>query len=159
MHVTIVRHARAGSKRAWSGDDAERPLDDVGAADAAALATRLLAGPVSRLVSSPALRCRQTLQPLADATGVAIETWTALAPHAGPRALRSALGQPSFDGAVLCTHGELLRPLLRTVRRRSPGGTGADAHGRRLLSKGSAWVLTIEPDGSVSRFEHLDPTS
>lgn len=159
MRLTIVRHGRAGSKREWSGDDADRPLDDVGAAHATALARMLLAGPVERLVSSPALRCCQTLQPLADATGMPIETWTALAPHAGPRGLRSTLGHPAFDGAVLCTHGELLRPLLRTLRRRSPGGTSADQHGRRLLAKGSAWVLTIEPDGSVSHFEHVAPSS
>ena len=68
-------------------------------------------------------------------------------------------GHPAFDGAVVCTHGELLRPLLRTLRRRSHGRSAAHAHGRDLLAKGSAWVLTFRPDGSVASFEHISPSS
>jgi phosphohistidine phosphatase SixA len=159
VHLTIVRHARAGSKRGWDRPDEQRPLDDIGRADAAALAALLAARPVARLVSSPAQRCVQTLRPLAETTGVEIETWPALGPHAGPAALRATLGHPAFDEAVVCTHGELLRPLLRTLRRRGIATTGLHGHGRHLLAKGSAWVLTIEPDGTVAEFQHLAPSS
>jgi phosphohistidine phosphatase SixA len=156
VHLTIVRHARAGNKRAWGGPDDVRPLDPFGSAQAAALAPRLAAaGTVGRLVSSPALRCVQTLQPLAGLVGAPIETWEALGPHADAGGLRATLGHPAFDDAVVCTHGELLRPLLRTLRRRGASRSGADAHGRHLLEKGSAWRLTIEPDGTVSAFVHL----
>jgi broad specificity phosphatase PhoE len=125
---------------------------------AAALAPRLAAaGPVRRLVSSPALRCVQTLQPIADLVGLPIETWDALGPHAGAAGVRSTLGHPAFDDVVLCTHGEVLRPLLRTLRRRGLGRGNAQLHGRLLLVKGSAWLVTIEPDGTVGSFEHLTP--
>jgi len=154
VHVTIVRHANAGNKRAWGGSDDVRPLDAFGVAQAAAMAPRLAAaGTVRRLVSSPSLRCVQTLQPLAGMLDTEIETWDALAPHAGAGGLRSTLGHPAFDDAVVCTHGELLRPLLRTLRRR--GLDRPPAHGRSLLAKGSAWRLTIEPDGTISRFTHF----
>ena len=159
MQLTIVRHARAGSKRTWSGADEERPLDDVGAEHAAALARILATGTVERLVSSPTLRCVQTLRPLAVATDLEIEPCAALGPDAGPTGLRSMLGHPAFDGAVVCTHGELLRPLLRTLRRRSRHGTAAAVHGRQLLEKGSAWVLTIDGDGTISGFDHVAPSA
>jgi broad specificity phosphatase PhoE len=157
VRLTFVRHARAGSKRDWEHDDDLRPLDELGLKQAAALAPQLAAaGPVRRLVSSPTLRCMQTLQPLADLVDIPIEPWDALGPHAGATGVRSTLGHPAFDDVVVCTHGEVLRPLLRTLRRR---GVGRDdhLHGRRLLTKGSAWLVTIAPDGTVSSFEHLTP--
>jgi len=158
VRLTIVRHARAGSKRAWDGDDTLRPLDALGLVQAAALAPRLAgAGRVRRLLSSPALRCVQTLQPLAEVVGLPIETWDALGPRAGAAGVRSTLGHPAFDDVVLCTHGEVLRPLLRTLRRRGLGNDSADLHGRLLLVKGSAWLVTIAADGTVSSFEHLMP--
>ena len=157
MRLTVVRHARAGSQRTSTGRDEDRPLDELGATHAAALAPVLVAGGVARLVSSPALRCVQTLEPLAAMTGVPIEPWAGLGPHAGPAGLRATFGHPAFDGAVVCTHGELLRPLLRTLRRRSAGRSAAHVDGRVLLAKGSAWVLTFRPDGSVATFEHILP--
>jgi 8-oxo-dGTP diphosphatase len=158
VRLTFVRHARAGSKRAWEGDDALRPLDEFGFEQAAVLAPRLAAaGPVRRLVSSPTLRCVQTLEPLAALVDLPIEPWDALGPHAGAAGVRSTLGHPAFDDVVVCTHGEVLRPLLRTLRRRGLGRDNAELHGRLLLVKGSAWVVTIAPDGTVSSFEHLAP--
>jgi 8-oxo-dGTP diphosphatase len=158
VRLTFVRHARAGSKRAWEGDDDLRPLDELGLEQAAALAPQLAAaGPVRRLVSSPTVRCVQTLEPLAALVDLPIETWDALGPHAGATGVRSTLGHPAFDDVVVCTHGEVLRPLLRTLRRRGVSRDGAHLHGRRLLAKGSAWLVTIAPDGTVSSFEHLTP--
>ncbi len=142
----------------WEGDDALRPLDELGFAQAAALAPRLAAAvPVRRLVSSPALRCVQTLQPLADVVGLPIETWDALGRHAGAAGVRSTLGHPAFDDVIMCTHGEVMRPLLRTLRRRGAGRDGTHLDGRQLLTKGSAWLVTIAPDGTVSSFDHLAP--
>jgi phosphohistidine phosphatase SixA len=159
VRLTIVRHARAGAKRDWDGPDEVRPLDILGKAQAAALAPKLAAGTVRRLVSSPALRCVQTLQPLSELLDMPIESWDALAPHAGAAGLRTTLGHPAFDDAVLCTHGEVLRPLLRTLRRRGVGLDGVRLHGRRLLAKGSAWRVEIAADGTVSLFEHIAPTT
>ena len=159
MRLTIVRHARAGSKRAWAGRDEERPLDDVGAANAVALGRLLEVGEIRRLIASPALRCVQTLQPLAAVTGLAIETWPPLARSAGAGPLRAALFEPTFHDAVLCTHGEVLRPLLRALRRRHPDFAAVHADGRDLLAKGSAWVMNVEPGGKLVSFRHVPPTT
>ena len=60
---------------------------------------------------------------------------------------------------MLCTHGEVLRPLLRTLRRRNPDFAAIHADGRDLLAKGSAWVMTVEPGGKLLSFRHLPPTT
>jgi phosphohistidine phosphatase SixA len=157
MHLTIVRHAHAGHKREWTGPDLERPLDDLGRRQTAALTELLDAHVVSRIVSSPAVRCLQTVAALAERLDVAVETWLELGPDGSAgRVADACFGDPAYADAVLCTHGEVLAELLRrpdiarAVGRRGPG---RDA----LLTKGSAWRLGVRLDGTVSNLAHLLP--
>src|SRR5205814_8066622 len=54
--LILVRHASAGRKADWSGDDCLRPLDAAGVADARVLASLMACfAPVARVISSPAL--------------------------------------------------------------------------------------------------------
>lgn len=159
MRLTIVRHAHAGDKGTWSGDDLQRPLDERGEQQVAALVPLLNRHRVSRIVSSPALRCVQTVQALADTTGLPIEIWSDLGPE-GPASslIVASFGDRTFDDAVVCTHGEMLQQLLalediRRVARRS------HLSRRRLLIKGSAWRLHITDDGRVTKLVHQLPPS
>ena len=89
------------------------------------------------------------------ATDVDIETWSGLGPEAGPDGLRSTLGHPAFDGAVICTHGRAAAAVAPHAAAPHRGRTAAQLHGRHLLAKGSAWILTIDADGTVSGFDHI----
>ena len=53
----LLRHAHAGTKRAWSGPDSTRPLSDAGRQEAHGLLTQLRDYPISQVLSSPTLRC------------------------------------------------------------------------------------------------------
>jgi 8-oxo-dGTP diphosphatase len=157
MHLTIVRHASAGQKREWTDPDIERPLDDLGRRQTEVLTSLLRRARVARIVSSPAVRCLQTVTPLATAVGVPVEVGDDLGPDGFTRRILVAcLADPAFDDAVLCTHGELLSPLLqrddisRLARR---NGIKRDV----LLTKGSAWRLGIDADGTVTKLTHLLP--
>ena len=156
MHLTIVRHARALDKQSWTDDDLLRPLDRHGQRAADGLATLIAAHEVRRIVSSPAARCRQSVQPLADRLDVDIEEWKELRPDgAGSAIVTECFANPDFDDAVLCTHGEVMAPLtrledLRNVVRRRELRDG-------LLTKGSAWRLRISSDGNITKFDHLVP--
>ena len=66
MSLYLVRHAKAGKRKEWTGDDAKRPLDKIGWLQAEALALRLIARQPTSLHASPYLRCVQTLEPLAE---------------------------------------------------------------------------------------------
>src|SRR6266511_1008153 len=71
--VLLVRHARAGKRSKWEGDDRLRPLDKRGRKQAEGLVSLLAEYPIDRIASSPYLRCTQTVDPLAASRGLAVE--------------------------------------------------------------------------------------
>ncbi|HCA73726.1 NUDIX hydrolase [Bifidobacterium sp. UBA6881] len=64
QNLMIVRHAKAEARKSWTGTDANRPITPKGAAAAFALNRELACYNPTRLVTSPWLRCRETLQVL-----------------------------------------------------------------------------------------------
>ena len=62
----------AGDRRVWSGDQDLRPLSELGQRQAQLLCDVIAKQPCDALFSSPALRCRQTIEPLARRFGLEI---------------------------------------------------------------------------------------
>lgn len=116
----------------------------------------LVKGPPLRIISSPATRCIQTLGPTADAMDLEIELWDGLGPDADSSNLVDCLANPSFNRAVLCTHGEVMGPLLELATFRAVMDS-AGLSRRTLLTKGSGWRLRVTPKGKVIGFKHLLP--
>ncbi len=126
--IELVPHVDAGDRSVWRGDQDERPLDDLGRKQAIALRDALLDSPVDRLFASPALRCRMTLDPIAEATGLEIVTIAALAEERpgeahgamrvrGEAGLREiALRQPE-GRVVACSHGDLIPEVGQRIAR------------------------------------------
>jgi 8-oxo-dGTP diphosphatase len=136
--VYVVRHAKAGSRERWDGDDVDRPLSKNGRAQADALARRLRKVVTPTLLSSPYLRCVQTLEPLAEL----LETKVA----ADDRLAEGAPFEPVVDlvlsapaGTVLCSHGDVIPDLVSALHRRGAHLT-TDADWR----KATVWVLSRE---------------
>lgn len=69
--LLLVPHADAGDRHKWTTDQDMRPLSDLGISQAAALAEEV--GRVDAIISSPALRCVQTVEPIAERSQVEIE--------------------------------------------------------------------------------------
>ena len=157
MRLTIVRHARALDKSSWTEHDLRRPLESFGERQAKALSVEIAEHTVRRIVSSPAVRCQQSVQPLADAVGLPIELWDELGPDGlGTTIVTECFANAAYDDAVICTHGELMQPLThledlrRAARRR-------DLSSQRLLRKGSAWRLRIDTSGRITKLDHIVP--
>ena len=127
MTSVLLRHASAGHRTDWEHDDTGRPLDARGRRQSADLVEILRPLAVSRVVSSPYVRCVQTVEPLAAALGLDVEEDDRLAEGAGAAAA-ALLGE---DGVVCCTHGDIAEALLG-----------------RSVKKGAAVVLE---DGEVVR--------
>src|ERR1700722_8645971 len=139
MLVLLVRHGHAGAKRHWRGDDSLRPLDELGLAQSEALTRVLAPFPPKRILTSPFLRCYQSVSPLADALGIPIEHSPSLVPDAGVDAKSLAL-EISTDGSgavVLCTHGEVIREMQADLGPDGPPSFSTHS----LREKGSVWVL------------------
>lgn len=135
----VVRHACAGHKDDWTGDDGDRPLDPAGAQQAEALAAILAAEHPTHLVASPTRRCIDTLAPLGDVLGLPVEVEPALRGATGVDLVRLAAAD-RYDGAALCTHGEVMEPALRVLRAAGLEVVG-DVADEDLLLKGAAWRL------------------
>ena len=71
--ILLVRHASAGDRYEWEGDDRLRPLDERGRRQSGELIELLAQYEVRQLLSSPSLRCIQTVEPFAQAQGLEIE--------------------------------------------------------------------------------------
>jgi broad specificity phosphatase PhoE len=69
----FVRHAKAGSRTRWEGNDRERPLSKSGRNQAEALDSVLGPNAISAIWSSPYLRCVQTVEPLAKARKLKVQ--------------------------------------------------------------------------------------
>jgi 8-oxo-dGTP diphosphatase len=137
MLALLVRHGIAGDRAKWREDDRLRPLDDRGRRQAAALPAALSGLPVTRILTSPYVRCVQTVEPLAAALGVELEETPALAEDVARADIMSLLATTGA-GTVLCTHGDVCHELV----------------GRRKTPKGSAWVIDIGARG-VTVVRHI----
>ena len=63
--LVVVRHGKAADRHAWKGDDEDRPLVRAGVEQARAAVPAIASFGARRVVSSPALRCIQTVEPYA----------------------------------------------------------------------------------------------
>ena len=136
MSLLLIRHATAGDRHAWEGDDRVRPVDERGRLQSDALVDALAGYRIDRIVSSPYLRCVQTVEPLADACGLEIE----LDEKLGATRLDEVgevLERLRGEKAAVCTHGDL--PWL----------------GDRKFKKGATWVL----DGELEPKRYIKPSA
>jgi 8-oxo-dGTP diphosphatase len=140
--VYLVRHAHAGKKAQWQGPDQARPLSAQGRREALGLLEQLRDLPVRRLLSSPAERCLQTVEPLADKLGQPIELREALGVDGTAAEVLELLASSALDQAVLCTHGELIREVFGELR-----AAGIELSGPPQWPKGSTWVLRRDGRG------------
>jgi 8-oxo-dGTP diphosphatase len=131
----LVRHAKAGDRRDWAGDDTARPLSASGERQAQALAERLSWLATGALVSSPYLRCRQTLVPLAERLGTTVQTDRRLAEDQGFVGAVQLLGELPH-GSVLCSHGDVIPETIQALQRR-----GCHILGEPDWRKASTWVI------------------
>jgi len=145
----VVRHAKAGSRGDWTGDDRLRPLTKKGWKQAEALVDLLEPFPLSAIFSSPYLRCAQTVEPLAKARKIAIKQSAELAEGHGLDGLAAFLRDKKLDHAVLCTHGDIVWELVEDLVSRHVIRAGEGGY-----DKGSTWVLSTQ-DGIATKARYL----
>jgi 8-oxo-(d)GTP phosphatase len=158
--LILVRHAQAGSRSGFDGDDTLRPLTGRGrhqAADIAGLLLDLVGDRPVILRSSPYRRCVETVAPYAAATGLGlqVESWLAEGPSDDARgfvrSLASAMGERV---EVWCSHGDIIPAILEMLAAQDDLKLGPDPR----VQKGSIWILEVGPDDHYTAASYIGPT-
>lgn len=136
MPLFLVRHASAGVRDDADPDDDDRALDATGHQQAERLSQWLRLEEPGRILSSPLLRCRQTVQPLATAVGGIVEVDARLGEGSPIDVVWDLLSTVGATTAVLCSHGDVIPEVISRAQRR-----GMVVPGKLGCSKGSVWSL------------------
>ena len=133
--MILVRHASAGDRDEWAGDDRLRPLDARGREQAEGLVSALDGYEITRVVSSPFVRCVQTVEPLAAARGLEVESLDELGEERqaddGAALVRSSAG----EAIVACVHGGLAEAAFGPQWSQKKGGVLLVEAGPRVLGR------------------------
>ncbi len=151
MTLYLIRHAKAGRRSEWTGRDADRPLSAKGRRQADGLVGLLAGRPVGRVLSSPSVRCQQTVAPLARDRGLDVELTPALDEGAAVDDTMQLLVANATADSALCSHGDVIPGVIEHL-----AATGTEVKGPRSTAKGS--VYAIEVDGErFATATYLDP--
>jgi 8-oxo-dGTP diphosphatase len=145
--IVLLRHASAGDRSSFIGDDDARPLDRDGIAHSAVLGPALQSFAPHRLVSAGPRRCQDTLAPVAARTGLPIVVDHRFDEDADPRAAVTAVHELIGDTSVICSQGKLIPAMLSQL-------TGGPAS-RYYTAKGDGWVLSFGDDGALVALDPL----
>jgi phosphohistidine phosphatase SixA len=141
--IYLIRHAEAGQRDQWGDPDHLRPLTKSGWRQAEALVGLFGEQPFSHLISSPYVRCVQTLEPLAQSRGLRVETVEELAEGSAADGTLELMLAVSADGpAALSTHGDIVENVIDKLQSR-----GAAITGPFDLEKGSTWIIDVSNGG------------
>jgi 8-oxo-dGTP diphosphatase len=147
--IYLVRHAKAGDRNRWVGNDELRPLTKSGRRQADALVGILADAGIGRVISSHYLRCTQTVEPLAAALGLELEMHDALIEGAPLEETYELI--LSVDGpAALCTHGDVMAELVLSLAEAGTPGAGP------RWKKGSTWALELDGP-TVTSARYIEP--
>jgi 8-oxo-dGTP diphosphatase len=147
----VIRHAKAGDRTEWTELDELRPLDEPGFLQAEALVDLFDGFPIERVISSPSVRCIQTVELLARTRGIDVEMDDRLAegaPIESTLELFDKVDRPT----VICSHGDVIGNLLEHLTHEGV----VEDEDRGKMKKGSTWVVDLE-DLRPVRAHYLPP--
>ena len=148
----MVRHAKAGDREAWRDDDRLRPLSSRGHLQARLLLPLLEHATFDRILSSPYVRCMETVVPIAGIRGMAVEPVAELTEAAPLDAAIELVRKHAVSGALFSMHGDLLPMTLDYY-----AAAGVDIPAQREWPKGCIWTLETDNTGEVVRARYTAP--
>lgn len=140
--ILLIRHAKAKDRQEWTKADHLRPLTKDGERQAKAIADELGDSAIASIRSSPAVRCVQTVEPLAVRTRVKLSVVDAL--NEG-----STIALPGSDEHglhVYCAHGDNIPALLKDL--------GVEV---KECQKASIWMLKRDDAGAITDVSYVEP--
>jgi 8-oxo-dGTP diphosphatase len=150
--VYLFRHAKAGDRDTWRDDDRLRPLSGRGHLQARMLVDLLRDATFDRILSSPFVRCMESVVPIAGSRGLPVEPVDELAEGAPLDAALALVRKHAVAGALMCTHGDVVPMLLDYY-----ASVGVDVAAEREWPKGCVWTLETDGTGEIVRARYTPP--
>jgi broad specificity phosphatase PhoE len=148
--VYLIRHAKAGDRDSWVDDDRLRPLSGRGHHQARMLIDLLHDAKFDRVLSSPFVRCMETVVPIAAERGRSVEPVESLAEGARLDEAVALVRKHATSGALMCTHGDVMPMLLDHY-----ASMGIDIPKDRAWPKGCTWKLVTDNTGEVVKARYI----
>jgi 8-oxo-dGTP diphosphatase len=148
--VHLIRHADAGDRESWEGPDETRPLSAKGRRQSEALLKQFEKQRPTALLSSPYLRCRQTLEPIAVRWGMPVVNEPRLR-EGSPWRLALDLIEDAEPGTIMCSQGDVIGGVIEDLVRH-----GLIRARDARCQKASVWHLEVE-HGTVVRATYTPP--
>jgi len=149
--IFLFRHAAAGNRNKWTGDDTKRPITKKGRKQAKSLAESLAKRGIERIVTSPYARCVESVEPLAKLIGAKVEVNNALAEGPDIDAAYDLVDSLIGYNAVLCSHGDVIPAVINRLM-----WAGLTLDSRFYCSKGSIWEVGVE-SGRFTTGRYIPP--
>jgi len=153
--VIAVRHGKAVPPGTWDGPDSSRPLMQRGADQASQIAAAIAAYGPTKIISSTAVRCRSTIEPLSQLTGLPVKTTAGISQDAfeyGQGTVEKIVGKRlrKQKTVVLCSHGPVLPQIVGEVAAQTMSAVTADMRRSVSLGTGDFTVLHVSCEHPLS---------
>lgn len=156
--LIVARHAEAVPRSEWTGTDADRPLTDQGRQQAEAMVSLLGCWRPHQLLTSPWVRCRETMRPYAKSDHDPLleapeltEDTAVHDPNAAAALIQRMGGLAAADGDLaVCTHRPVIGVIMDVFRQLATSGARDDLPTKDpWLAKGELLVahVSAEPAG------------
>ena len=137
--IFLLRHAAAGNRDKWMGEDQKRPLTKKGRKQSELVSKSLAAKEIERIVTSPYERCIETVKPLAKRIGAKLEISEALGEGPDIDAAYELVDSLVGQNTVLCSHGDVIPAVMNRLM-----WAGLTLDSRFYCSKASVWEVGVD---------------
>ncbi|WP_232376271.1 NUDIX hydrolase [Amycolatopsis aidingensis] len=148
--LLLVRHAKAGKRDEWAGDDDLRPLSDAGLRQAEAVRELLRPFRPGPVFAAPRLRCVQTVRGVAEELGTEVRHEHLLSeegywpdPETGIARLLDIVSEGGTP--LICSQGGVIPDVVARLAERDGVRLPSTKNGTVASKKGSLWLLAFRP--------------
>jgi 8-oxo-dGTP diphosphatase len=115
--LILLRHGKAITREEWAGDDGDRPLAQLGQIQSMRLLTKYLPFAITEIHTSDAVRCYETVAPMARSLALDMIYWTELSEYAYEKDKKAAINVvddiiESGVSAIVCGHNPVIPGIV-----------------------------------------------
>lgn len=146
--LILLRHGKAVAREEWDGDDGDRPLAQVGQIQSIRMLAKYLPFAINEIHTSDAVRCYETVSPMARSLKLEMYYWSELSEYAFEKDKKAAINViediiESQARALVCGHNPVLPGIVKKFI-----GKKTFKELEHGLMPGEAWILHHK-DGEI----------